>query len=714
MNTRPATDQYHPPVRALRTGLRDPSRVNLRKATRSALVVPALFAVFVVTGNTPSALFAAFGSFSALVFADFGGPLPRRFRAYLVLAVVGAGFVALGTAFADTVWPAVVVTLVVAFAIAFSGALGGYFAAGGTAATLALVLAIMSPGVEASLASRELGWIVGVVTAGIAAVAMWPVHQRDRVRAAAAAVLREAAAALAVPASARALDAVRDADATLAHRAGAVYRPAGSIVREHALVALVTATRRLRPLLDQVTRAEMSPTADPTPEYRGLAACVSGSLAASARVVAREGAGDAAGGAAADALTQARDGHTAALERWAAAVIPSEGAARAVDGFGAAFPLRRLSLAALHLADDADVVARDDVRSRADRDATITGVRATVRAHCNTRSVRFRNAMRAGLGLAIAVLVAKTTTVEHTFWVVLAALSVLRSNALGTGATALQALAGALVGFGVASLVMVSIGADDAWLWVVLPLVVFLAAYTPGAVNFVVGQAGFTVFVVVLFNILVPEGWRTGLVRVQDIAIGAGISVAVGALLWPRGARGVARRSFAELLRAATAHLALALAVSLRGAPGDVDAAAASAADARTRAVAALEDLALEHGGGHVDREGWSGLLVEALLLELAADGIVRGHREAVAGECRHAVAAVADEGDAVVATIDHEADQLVRTGIRSVASGARVPASIPATLTECLSSRGADDLRGALGLVWAHEWLALVVDRPR
>jgi uncharacterized membrane protein YccC len=697
-------------VRAFEGHFRDPSRVNLRKATRSAIVVPALFAVFVVTGNTSSALFVAFGSFSALVFADFGGPLPRRLRAYLALAVVGAGFVALGTAVADTIWPGVVVTLVVAFVIAFSGALGGYFAAGGTAATLAFVLAVMSPGVEASLASRELGWILGVVIAGIAAVTMWPVHQRDRVRAAAATVLDAAAAALALPARERDLGALRDADATLADRAGVVYRPAGSIMRERALVALVIATRRLLPLLEQVTATETSPTADPTPEYRALAASVAESLAASARVVAR----DTADGIGGNAVVEARDAHTAALERWAATVIPSEGAARVVDGFGAAFPLRRLSLAALQLSDDTDVVAHDGVRSRADGEATVAGGWAMLRAHCDVHSVRFRNAARAGLGLAIAVLVAKTATVEHAFWVVLAALSVLRSNALGTGATALQALAGALVGFGVASLVMLTMGANDAWLWVVLPIVVFLAAYTPGAVNFVVGQAGFTVFVVVLFNILVPEGWRTGLVRVQDIAIGAGISVAVGALLWPRGARGVARRSFAELLRAGTAHLSLAIDVTLRGAPGDLDAAAASAADARTRAVAALEDLALEHGGGHVDRDGWGGLLVEALLLGLAADGIVRGRPDQGPGGCADAVAVVTDEGDAVVASIEHEADRLVRAGIRAVVPGAHDPAPIPEALTQCLSSQHADDLRGALGLVWAHEWLTLVADQPR
>ena len=108
----------------------DPARVNLRKAARATLVVPFVFAVLVVVENNPAALFGAFGSFAALVFADFGGALPRRFAAYLGLLVVGSFLVVLGSAFADTVYPAVLVMLVVAFALSFSGALGGYFAGG--------------------------------------------------------------------------------------------------------------------------------------------------------------------------------------------------------------------------------------------------------------------------------------------------------------------------------------------------------------------------------------------------------------------------------------------------------------------------------------------------------------------------------------------------------------------------------------------------------
>ena len=698
-------------MQAFKGRLTDPNRVNLRKAARASLVVPTVFAIFVVAGNSAAALFGAFGAFAALVFSDFGGPLPRRFRAYVLLAVVGAALDVLGTAAADPVGVAVVVTLLVVFLVSFSGALGGYFAAAGTSAMLAFVLAVMTPGVEADLWSRQLGWLVGVLAAGVSACVLWPVHQRDRARVAAASVLREAAAALAVPASHRDVGALRAADDALAARAGVVYRPAGSITRERALVALVIATRRLLPLVERVTRAETSSAADPTPEYAALSARVSESLAASADIVASETAADTG----AERVTHAREVHSEALERWASSVIPAEGAARVIDGFTATFPLRRLSLAAVQVAEDADVAARDALRSRADRARALSGAWSMLRAHCNLHSVRFRNAARAALGLALAVLVAKTTSVEHAFWVVLAALSVLRSNALGTGATALQALAGAFVGFCVAAALMETMGGDDTWLWIALPIVVFLAAYTPGAVNFVVGQAGFTVFVVVLFNIFVPEGWRTGLVRVQDIAIGAGISVAVGALLWPRGARGVARRAFAELLRAGTAHLTVALQVALRGRQADLAGAAASVADARARAVAALEDLSLEHGGGHVDHEGWGALLVEALVIELAADGIVRAGRLHEAPPiCAGAAKALAQEGNSVAESVDEEADRLVTDGVRSLTPLASTAVAVPPELTECLAHHGDDATGGAIDLIWVYEWVALLSEHRR
>ena len=697
-------------MRAFSGRFQDPNRVNLRKAGRAAIVLPLVLAVGVAADNDAAALFASFGGLAALVFADFGGPLPRRFRAYVALAVIGGLLVAVGTAFADTIYPAAVATGIAAFLIAFAGSLGGYFAAGGSAATLAIVLAVMTPGVEANLLSREAGWIGGVLLSGVAAVLLWPVHQRDRVRQDAAQVLREAAAALRTPVGARDLTALRAADAELGRRAGVVYRPVGSITRERALVALVILARRLPALLEATTAAERSADADSSPEYQALVAGVVDALDTSAQILT--GALDAELDV--DEMQQARRAHVDALERWTASALTGEGATRVINRFTAVFPARRLALAAAQIGSHAHDAMHDTMRSRSAGQVALADPWALLRAHCTLRSVRLRNAARAGLGLGLAVFVAKTTSVQHSFWVVLAALSVLRSSALGTGATALQAMVGALLGFGVASAVMVTVGGDEAWLWILLVIAAFLAGYTPGAVNYVVGQAAFTVLVVLTFNIIVPGGWRTGLVRVEDIFIGAGVALAVGALVWPRGARGVARRSFAELLRAGNAHLHAALDVTLRGRERDLVAAAESVSDARARADAALADLALEHGGGHVDREGWGTLLIDALLTDLAAGGI--GRVPTLYGPfdgCPDTRRFLEDEGGAVTDGVERDARRLLEEGVAALGDSTPVPTPLPPTLAQCLTDHARTDLHQAIGLIWVHEWLTLAADRP-
>jgi uncharacterized membrane protein YccC len=530
------------------------------------------------------------------------------------------------------------------------------------------------------------------------------------VRQDAAQVLREAAAALRTPVGARDLTALRAADAELGHRAGVVYRPVGSITRERALVALVILTRRLPALLDATTAAEQSADADSSPEYRALVAGVADALDTAAQILS--GAPDAALDV--DAMQRARAAHVDELERWTASALTGDGATRVIDRFTAVFPARRLALAATQIGTAAHDAMHDTMRSRSAGQLALADPWALLRAHLTLRSVRLRNAARAGVGLGLAVLVAKTTSVQHSFWVVLAALSVLRSSALGTGATALQAMVGALLGFGVASAVMLTVGGDEAWLWILLVIAAFLAGYTPGAVNYVVGQAAFTVLVVLTFNIIVPGGWRTGLVRVEDIFIGAGVALAVGALVWPRGARGVARRSFAELLRAGNAHLHAALDVTLRGGEHDLAAAAASVVDARARADAALADLALEHGGGHVDREGWGTLLIDALLTDLAAGGI--GRVPTLYGSfdgCPDTRRVLEDEGEAVSDGVERDARRLLEDGVEALVSSAPVPTPLPPTLAQCLADHATTDLHQAIGLIWVHEWLTLAADRP-
>jgi uncharacterized membrane protein YccC len=163
------------------------------------------------------------------------------------------------------------------------------------------------------------------------------------------------------------------------------------------------------------------------------------------------------------------------------------------------------------------------------------GSPARLLEHARPASPRFRDSVRGAAGLAAAVLVIQLASVQHAFWVALATLSVLRSTALGTGARVLSALAGTTVGIVVGGILVYAIGTDDVVLWAVLPPSILVAAYAPRAISFAAGQAGFTVLVLVIFNIIEPTGWTLGLVRVEDVAIGFAISLAVGFLVWPRG-----------------------------------------------------------------------------------------------------------------------------------------------------------------------------------
>ncbi len=146
------------------------------------------------------------------------------------------------------------------------------------------------------------------------------------------------------------------------------------------------------------------------------------------------------------------------------------------------------------------------------------------------------------MALAAAVAVADLSGVQHGFWVVLGTLSVLRTSAASTGATAWRGLAGTVVGFVIGAALLVGIGTNPDALWAVLPVAVLVAAYAPGTTPFLVGQAAFTVTIVVLFNLLAPVGWTVGLLRIEDVAIGCAVSLAVGVLFWPRGVSGGGRR----------------------------------------------------------------------------------------------------------------------------------------------------------------------------
>jgi hypothetical protein len=243
--------------------------------------------------------------------------------------------------------------------------------------------------------------------------------------------------------------------------------------------------------------------------------------------------------------------------------------------------------------------------------------------------VWLHNSVRGAAGLALAVLVANRTGVQHSFWVVLGTLSVLRSNELNTGQNALRGLLGTVAGFLIAAGLLQLIGTDGTLLWLLLPVAILCAGVAPAAISFAAGQAAFTLTLVFLYNIIRPSGWHVGLLRVEDIAIGCGVSLVVGVLFWPRGAGPALRRALADAYGTSAGYLAAAVDFGMRrcdggaASPAEPERESARAAAAARRLDDTFRGYLAERGAKPVPLAAVTTLLSGAGGLRIAADAVL-------------------------------------------------------------------------------------------
>jgi uncharacterized membrane protein YccC len=277
--------------------------------------------------------------------------------------------------------------------------------------------------------------------------------------------------------------------------------------------------------------------------------------------------------------------------------------------------------------------------------------------HASLGSVWCVNAIRGAVAIAAAIAVADLTGVEHGFWVVLGTLSVLRTTAASTGSTVLRALIGVVLGFVIGAALILAIGTSAPALWTALVVSVLVAGYAPGTAPFAIGQAAFTLTVSVLYNLLVPVGWRIGVLRVEDVALGCAVSLVVGVFFWPRGASGVVGDDLAAALRTGTAYLSHAVGWALGTRHDTPRPAHAVAAGARLDD--ALRGFLAEQGAKHVPPEDLWRLVGATLRLRLTGyslAGLPNPPAEVDAG--RRLLAGQADE---IAAWFDRLADHLAR-----------------------------------------------------
>jgi hypothetical protein len=127
------------PILAVRDWLRahDPAYGALRRAARTALVMPAMFALAdKVIANPVLATFAAFGSFAMLLLVDFSGPVKDRLLDQTALVVACAALIALATLVSRTTWLAAAVMAIIAFVVLFAGVISSVLVDHVTAARL--------------------------------------------------------------------------------------------------------------------------------------------------------------------------------------------------------------------------------------------------------------------------------------------------------------------------------------------------------------------------------------------------------------------------------------------------------------------------------------------------------------------------------------------------------------------------------------------------
>jgi uncharacterized membrane protein YccC len=546
------------------------------RALRAMVIVSGLFAIcFEVIGNASMTVFAVFGSFGSLLFASFGGSRRDKAIAHLGLTVAGSVALTIGTLVSGSAWLATLATIPVAFAIFFAGVAGPNAAGGVTAALLAYVLPVASASPASVIGWRLAGWLLASVVAAGAVLLFSPRSAGDQLRAASAktadALAHHLEAAVDGTTTQADLDAVVAAKHDLMNTFSATpYRPIGLATADQALAGAIHMLEWNADLTSDAMAGHLDLSKASPQDKRLFSEAAVALRSVTALLTGRQAGFDL------KPIWQARTASAMHMQ----ALTGDQATVR--EGVGYAFHAQAIGLAASAAAADAmiasgrssrEFVAQERQRwvdgltedQPGPRPLVIEGQQPPARwparisdlvaADASSRSVWFRNSARGAVALAAAVAIARATNVLHGFWVVLGTLSVLRTSASATGSTAVRAVAGTLVGFVIGAALLIGIGTSQPALWAALPIAVLVAAYTPGTAPFAVGQAAFTVTVVVLFNLLDPAGWKVGLVRIEDVALGCAVSAVVGILFWPRGASAIMGDNLAEALRSGAAYL---------------------------------------------------------------------------------------------------------------------------------------------------------------
>ncbi len=528
--------------------------------------------VYEVMHNPTASFFAAFGSIVLLVYVEFVGPKHQRFEQHVGLIVITFFLVFLGTLCSQVLWLAVGSSVIVCFCILMSGVISVSLAAATSAMLISFLLPVAFQGAVSTIPDRLLGWAISGGVSLLAVAFILPSPSSDPLVGVTSRAIDKIAEYLGGSPSVEARDPTVATEATAATAAlrttffAAPFRPAGLSIGSRLLIKVIEWTLELDTLLAGYGSSDEHDTADVAELTRACASV----LRVAAELLLSTGNAtplEASLASLRESRSKLEESSLRSLHRRRSGVNATTSDAHDAELLvllDESFRADDIADAVEKLGDDVVELANSRRRTwwqqalgleAKGSDSRVDAARRRLASHFSRRSVWLHNSARGAIGLGISVWVAYGFGVQHAFWVVFGTLAVLRSNALSTGQTAVKALTGTVEGIIIGSIIIALLGSHETVFWILLPFAICFTGFAPSAISFAAGQAGFTMTILILFNIVEPIGWKIGVIRIEDVALGCAVSLVVGLLFWPRGASETLRYSIADAISESVNYL---------------------------------------------------------------------------------------------------------------------------------------------------------------
>jgi uncharacterized membrane protein YccC len=233
-----------------------------------------------------------------------------------------------------------------------------------------------------------------------------------------------------------------------------------------------------------------------------------------------------------------------------------------------------------------------------------------LRANASLQSPAGRHALRLAVVVLIAELLARHLPLQRSYWMVVAAATVLRPDFGATFTRGTERALGTCLGVSVAGALTVILHPAGGATVVLVGVLVWMA-YSTFPASWAVGFGFITAVVVFLLNVISPDTLAAASARLVDTLVGGTLGL-IAWVAWPTWSELPARQAIADLIEAERAYVGGVLAAMIEGRQADeapMRSLARQARLARTNAEATVARSLAEPATRRIDAEQSQGAL---------------------------------------------------------------------------------------------------------